>query len=523
MKSIRIVIALLLIGATAPIQSFISYGYSIVSPRPQTTNGVWDARNDYTWIYQNQVKPSHLFDVSLNFAQSFQPEELASIIFGDSSIEISGSMLPNRDDEALMADQFGLSPTFASTATFSPLYRSVVIPVTAIFDLDYWLGCHAYFRVTVPFVWSSTNLTVTEDIATPGENTPFPPGYFGLDEITPLNSFTEALQRTKSVGALNEPLKYGRLACQQDDANLANITFDVGINPIFDDEHSLGIFARVVTPNGRRPQSINLFEPFIGNAHQWELGVGLKGHQRIWCNGDDNEFSIYLALALTHLFKGSQRRSFDLCANGFWSRYLLVKKFDDDGNPTGTLAPLINYSTLNCKVSADLQLDGVFMATYLDHGLHFDFGYNLYLRTQEQIELCGEIPAKKLGIKGVQETFDTQFATPLNTTQHTATIFGPDFDKQEDVVDIPSPRFVNTSHLNLLSAASPQIMTHKLFTYLGYQWDCLHKGKSLQPYIGIGFDVEFQGGNENQAPMWDVDNNTLCQWNIQWRGGFLFG
>ena len=115
MKSSHIVTSVLLLGSVIPMHGFPSYGYSIVSPRSQTTNGVWDARNDFAWIYQNQVKPSHLFDLSLNFAQSFQPEELASIIFGDSVINISGSMLPNRGNQDFMADQFGLSPTFAST------------------------------------------------------------------------------------------------------------------------------------------------------------------------------------------------------------------------------------------------------------------------------------------------------------------------------------------------------------------------------------------------------------------------
>jgi hypothetical protein len=516
--------ALLLVSVPA-LNAFPSYGYSMLSPRPQTTNGEWDARNDFAWIYQNQLKPSHLFDISLNFAQSFQPEELAAEVFGDSVINIEGSMLPNRNAMDFMADQFALSPFFASTVTFRPQYRSIVIPATAIVDLDQCFGCHAYFRITVPFVWASTNLCTSEDIADPEDNIPFPPDYFGVNSVTPLTSFTQALMRTQPVGALIEPLKFGRITCEQSDARLANITCDLGINPIFDDEHSFGIFARMATPNARRPTAKFLFEPFVGNAHQWELGAGIKGHQRIWCGSGDNEFSVYLALALTHLFAGRQHRSFDLCQNGsgFFSRYLLAKTFDANGNATGNLAPLINYSTLPCKVSATFQLDGVFMATYLDRGFHFDFGYELYLRTQEKAELLAGIPARTLGIKGVQNTNDTITNLPINTTQHTATIFGPSFDQQMFVVDNPSPQFVTTEQLNLRSGLSPQILTQKLFAYLGYQWDCLHRTKSFQPYIGIGFDVEFQGGNEAEAPIWDVDNNTLCQWNIQWRGGFLFG
>lgn len=527
MKGARIVVSAILLGSTLSVRGFPSYGFSMVSPRPQTCNGVWDARNDYAFIYQNQVKPSHLFDLSLNFAQSFQPEALASIIFGDSSIRISGSMLPNRNDQDLMADQFGLSPTFSSTAVFTPLYRSVVIPATAIFDLNEYFGCHAYARITIPFVWASTNLHVAEDIVDPFENSPFPAGYFALDEFaSPITSFTQALQRTQPVGALTEPLNFGRITCSQAEGKLANIIFDLGINPIFDDSHSLGLFIRMLTPNGNRPHSKFLFEPFVGNGHHWELGGGIKGHQQIWCDGYDHEFSIYLSLVLTHVFKARQRRAFDLCdgcRNGFWSRYLLVKEFDKAGNATGTLAPLINYSALPCKVEADLQLDGVFMAIYHNHGLLFDFGYEVYLRTQEKIKITGEIPNKTLGLKGVQDTYNVITMQPLNTTESTATIFGPSFAAQDIVVDNPSPRFVSTAQLNPFSAASPQILTQKIFAYLGYQWDLIHRGRSIQPYIGFGTEIEFQCGNEAEAPIGDVDNNTLCQWNLQWRGGILFG
>ena len=51
-------------------------------------------------------------------------------------------------------------------------------------------------------------------------------------------------------------------------------------------------------------------------------------------------------------------------------------------------------------MQADLQLDGVFMATYLDHGLHFDFGYEVYLRTQEKIKYhSGRSPTKHSALK----------------------------------------------------------------------------------------------------------------------------
>ncbi len=43
---------------------------------------------------------------------------------------------------------------------------------------------------------------------------------------------------------------------------------------------------------------------------------------------------------------------------------MLVKEFDEDGNYTGKLAPLINKTTLDCKVRINLQVEIVFMFDY---------------------------------------------------------------------------------------------------------------------------------------------------------------
>ena len=43
MKGARIVVGAILLGSTLSVRGFPSYGFSMVSPRPQTCNGVWDA------------------------------------------------------------------------------------------------------------------------------------------------------------------------------------------------------------------------------------------------------------------------------------------------------------------------------------------------------------------------------------------------------------------------------------------------------------------------------------------------
>jgi hypothetical protein len=126
-------------------------------------------------------------------------------------------------------------------------------------------------------------------------------------------------------------------------------------------------------------------------------------------------------------------------------------------------------------------------------------------------------------LKGVQDTFDIISGLPIDTTESVASIFGPALDAQPLVEDNPSPVFLSRNSLNVNSAASPQILTNKLFAYLGYQWDRLQRDKSIQPYIGFGVEVEFEGINQSVVSMCDVSNNTISQWLLQWRAGFLFG
>jgi hypothetical protein len=514
----------MLIGALSNAHAIYSlpfFGTSFVNPRPQTTNGVWDARRDMDFLYQQQIKrPSHIFDIFVSYAQSYQPGKITTILFGEPSVTVSGSDLPGRSSTDFLADQFALSQRFNSNNALQPTYSSVTIPASIVVDLSPFV-CNAYFRLTVPFVWARSQVQFIEQIVEPGTETPFPPGYFALGPVTPLTSFTQALTRTVAVGALQEPLRFGRYCCQQTTKGLANITGDLGINIIADDEHSLGIFARVVTPNGTRPHNNCLFEPIIGNAHHWEFGFGLKGHRRLWYDGNAHEFDVYLALVCTHLFKSRQLRSFDLCQNGLFSRYLLAKVFNNDGDPTGTLVPLINYTTLPCEVQVAAQFDAVLMFTYISQGLHFDFGYNGYLRTKEKIRLQGELPINMFGIKGIQETYNVISGEPSSITEHTATIYGRPFDTQAAAADKPSPQFVNTQDLNVKSAASPLIVTNKLFTYVGYQWNEVRKHASIQPFLGLGLEIEFEGINQTAEA--GASNNTLSQWLIQLRTGFLFG
>jgi hypothetical protein len=506
-------------------------GITFFSPRSQIVNSAQELIRDHQYIYQNYVVREHMFDITVGLAHSFAADRLATIIFGNSVLTVSGSELVDRNVHDLLADYFGLSPTFKSTVQILPKIENVIVPATLYYNLDPVLF-GLYVRLQVPLVWNRSHVEMVENVIDTGTNAPFPAEYMAIPSImSPYSSFTQALKHPTPFGAMYEPRLFGNLAsCQPPDTlTIANITADLGWNYFFNDEQTshLGIKFRVVTPNSTRPKNKLLYEPLAGNGHHWELGLGLNGHGLLWSPDDQQELNLYINLLITSILTSRQCRSFDLknrptCLSKFFSRYMLVKEFDEAGLAEGRLAPLINYSTLACDVSTPAQFDGSLMFAYTRKQLTFDIGYNGWIRTKENIRLRSGLPYNRLGLKGIQSTFTpTNFPSPV--TESTATIFGAYLGAQGAVADPLSPQFINTQDIDPYSARSPLVLTHKIFTYLGYTWDELHKQCQLQPFIGLGAEFEFEGINDINDYEPPTGKNTMSQWSFWFRAGLLFG
>src|SRR5690606_1698883 len=147
-----------------------------------------------------------------------------------------------------------------------------------------------------------------------------------------------------------------------------------------------------------------------------------------------------------------------------------LKEFNDSGNFNGQALSAINVTTLSCDVHVNLQVDYILMFGYNYNNFIFDIGYNGWVRTKERITLRQDIPDKRYGIKGIQNIFDPSTGMLSNKTQSTATIQGNTFSQQMAVADAPSPVFISTDDINLSSAASPLLLTHKIFLHLSNSW-----------------------------------------------------
>jgi len=207
----------------------------------------------------------------------------------------------------------------------------------------------------------------------------------------------------------------------------------------------------------------------------------------------------------------------DVCdmhpANGFGSRYILAKEFAN-GAYTQSTVPLINRTTLESKISVDIQVDVAVMFALECGNWLADFGYNAWIRSRERIDLLGCLPDGTIALKGIQNVA-LMMGGPSIATQSRATLHGNEFTDQAIVADANPPVFVNTCQINLDSGASSRMLTHKFFGHVQHNWHRLEPC-AMQPFLGVGIEVEFEGRRPKDL---QPNKNGLSQWGVWFKTG----
>lgn len=497
------------------------HGKTFLAPRSESVNAARELVLWHRYINQYCQDWYGAFSITPEYKHSFRPNRLAEYFWAVDEIVVAGSQVLNRTPQVdILADYFGLSPSFESTIAMSPQIR------TGLIDFDVYLGYQDYYlRMHVPYVWTKWTYEMNEMITQGTPNTPYPAGYMAATNIpAPAASFTQAINGELAWGDVRA-LEFGRIDKPKGISGFAEAQLALGWNFINCPLGHLGANIRGSIPAGTRSKAIYLFEPIIGNGHHPELGVGFTSHAMLWEKDGYQNISIFCDINLTHLFASRQRRSFDLINpadrenldyQGFATRYILAKEFLNNVY-TGVTLPAIDITTLECDVSIAIQMDLAFMASYEHGGYTADLGYNAWFRSRENINNRDAIPNDTYALKGIQ---NVSGAGPLGAqaTQSTATIFGNNFANQALVADLNPPIYFNDSMIDESSAQATRGFTHKLFGNFGYTWnECMHW---VLPFFGIGGEVEFEGLN----PRHDIkaNKNSISQWGVWIKGGFGF-
>ena len=489
------------------------------SPRSQSVDAIRNRIAWYPYIHRPDAQGLYVtMKVTPEFRKSYHANRIAQALFGTDKLFVSGSLIDSRDPNALLADYFGLSPEFQSIVCLNPEIKNVIFTFSTYFGFDEWVP-GLFLAVHAPATWAKWDFQLQESVLTTGTGTPYPPLYMAEEAVTaPYLSFTNAMRGNKTFGDVSQGLQFGKICGAQSKGGMSDLLVILGYDLVSKERAYASLNLRLAAPTGNRPTNKFFFEPIIGNGKHWEFGAGFSGRVLLWEADGVQELNLFADLNFTHLFKTRQVRSFDFCQNGFGSRFILLKEFDSAGDYTGTILPAINVTSLACDVQVGIQFELLAMFGYTHRGFEFDFGYNGWVRSHERIALKDCIPDRRYGLKGIQDV-STLIGGLSDLTQSTATLHGNPLADQALVVDTDSPVFIKTSDLDLESAASPLVLTHKLFFHLGYGWQ-EHEHDSFVPFIGIGSSLEFQGINEPESRQ--PDNLTLNQWALWIVGGLAF-
>lgn len=446
----RIVVQILLLMSTSGLSAFGNK--TLVVPRSQSVDA---ARELVGWEREiNKFCADYYWSLSFApvYTRSLRNEQIINYLFdGHSQFVFSGSRVPNRGKNDILADYFGLAPDFESSIVFEPRITNF------IFDIDWYVGLDRvykglYLRVHAPIVYAKWDLHMDECIMNQGTMF-YPAGYMGQTQVPNnqlVDSVQQALQGTRNMngelqpltfGNMSIPLAYGKIVGRQELTRVSDVQLVAGWNIWADDWYHAGFNIRTSLPSGNVPCGVFLFEPLVGNGGHWEFGVGFTGHVQVWsCRESEQSLSLYCDANLTHLFTVQQRRSFEFQRNGPGSRYMLLEEIrsgSDDlflgvGGPpspvqyNGLLIPAINLTTLKANISVPAQLDAVIKIGYVHGSYEFDVGYELWMRSREKLA-CRDRFAGTFAFKGDAQIYGftpADLPIALGATEHDATLHG---------------------------------------------------------------------------------------------------
>lgn len=529
--------------------------------------------------------------VTPEYNHTFNGSTITRTLFGDNLIgkncaqhlRISGSEVEDRGPQDLLADYFYLPSDFESSVYFKPVIDNVIIDFGFYLGLDAW-SKGLYFWVHAPFAHTRWDININEKIINPGVNNA-PEGYYTPDVLPRnllLDSFTAfangvSVQNTDNVAF--EELKFAKMSNERlIRSRMAEIRTGIGWNFFAEKDYHAGFNGQLAAPTGLRPDADFLFEPLVGNGHFWELGVGGSAHYTFWRNEDETSHcSFYTDINITHLFRTRQARSFDLTRAGTLSRYMLAMEMTSPAvNLQGangdipsaqfnnTFVPLANITTLDVEVSITVQADIVLMFNATKNNWSFDFGYNYWGRSADNITLRQNesFDEKTFALKGDAHVFgfspDSTGFLALSATQDKATIHAgknftapnpatnPNIDFPQAAINQPligpgvnllyaqnlpldpasfintsvPPIFITRNDLNF-DGAETGGSSSKLFTHISYTWN---DKTEWQPYLGMGCEAEWGHHTKRSCKPCDehVPQCSTSQWGVWVKTGVTF-
>lgn len=349
--------------------------------------------------------------------------------------------------------------------------------------------------------------------------------------------------------------KYNNIEFLSDNTQwkIADIHLQLGYDFYKHDDKHFGLYIKAVLPTGTKLDDTwaqALFNPIVGNRNHFELGGGMTGHLQLW-ECDESSFNGYVDAYITHMFKASQTRTYDL--DGLpMSRYATVKVLSPNQNaspatpnmPTSYtsitsagdayayegLARLGDVNTVSQDVSVNVRGEAILDLIYSYKNWEFGAGYAFSGQSKEKADCSLDTATsnKQYGFQGLGGTMTFAFignggTTPLaagtfvtssagafgagtqiyvKTSSNVANANAGAYSYGSDQTDPAPANDSNTFSLPSTnrSGLMEGQMLHRIFGHIDYVWsDC-----DWMPQLGVLGSFGFSQDSYRTAEYWDL-------------------
>lgn len=406
----------------------------------------------------------------------------------------------------LIAQQFGIYTEgttafdpieYSSTFGFFP--RQSFVGVGLAYRQGFWhcekKNMSFWFELAMPIEHITNQIKLCEKF-----DTNFTPSV--EDTSLPANMIAAFNQSAWTYGKVNN-------CCKMEKTGVADLEIKLGYEWLKNDCCFFESYVGVIAPTGNRPTAKYVFEPVVGFNKHTGVEIGGSGTYEIWRTCNNTVITYALDMNTIYLFKGCERRSFDLKYRP-WSRYMQVYANKEqateaaglrgiDGFTVGT--PGINVFTRNLNVDPRMQLV-INNALFWDIcKWQFEIGYNYFMREAECVSLkgCWEGTA---ALKDI--LFGFGYTNPFQTININIAANSP---QQPQPVSHYDNNVIPRNALDLESAAHPAVSINTIYGSAGYRWD--HCDHPL--FVGMGGEYEFSD-----------ENTGMNRWTLWGKGGISF-
>lgn len=433
----------------------------------------------------------------------------------DSDTFVVGPLATSSND----TDVFGLHLLIAedrkATVTLAPKATTITSNLNLYVGLDEFLE-GLYLDVTLPLVYNKREVVINETENTARGDANFATDTFlnGTAHAAVYNNFKEAMVGDKTIagaiGVAANNMQYGQINGSQDTFKVGNASIALGYNFINQENCHLGVAAQALLNGNGASDAKYMFEPSVGTGGYHGFGARLDGHYRVY-EKDDADISLHLRADIHHLFKKTQKRTYDFTAqHGVWSRYMLYKTYASvGGNPTAnSIIHGVNFSTLDAKIGINAMYDVNLMARYSTGAMAFDLGYSLHGQSKEEHKEW--VTADWTLIYGA---FGSVGEGDLTTAEIAKTAVDSDISGQTvangtvSAVTNTAANNVQRAKLDVNSGLNPSALAHRVFGNFSYRWE----DNEWEPCLGVGGGYQMASGNKE-----------FRQWGVHFHGGVSF-